>query len=360
MTPRESPDSIGAEHALGWLTGRAERPGRGPPREKFMKALRCHLLHLTGLVLVTCIVSGVASGQDYPSRTVKIVVPVGPAGSYDIVGRQLADQLTRRLGQTVVVENRQGAGLIVGTQAVATSPPDGYTLLVGGLANIVFNSGLYKNLPYDPLADFVPVALVFNISYTLVAANALPYKSPREIVAAAQKNPGSLSVAHVGNGSGQHIFSAIFQKLTGTKLVEVSYRGSAAAFPDVIAGRVDLFFDSTPAALPYVKGGQVKGLGILASKRNPQIPDVPTMTEAGVPGLEIDSWIGLFAPAGTPPAVIARLQQEIAQAMPDLKPRFENAGGEPMNIPPEKLVEFVKSEHEKWIKVIRDAGISLD
>jgi len=325
-----------------------------------MKSLRRRLLPLTGIALAASVVGGVAPAQDYPARPVKIVVPVGPAGSYDIVGRQLADQLTRRLGQTVVVENRQGAGLIVGTQAVATAPPDGYTLLVGGLANIVFNAGLYKNLPYDPLADFVPVALVFNISYTLVAANALPHKTAREIVAAAQKSPGSLSLAHVGNGSGQHIFGAIFQKLTGTKLVEVSYRGSAAAFPDVIAGRVDLFFDSTPAALPYVKGGQVKGVAVLAASRHPQMPDVPTMTEAGVAGLEVDSWIGLFAPAKTPPAVVARLQQAIAQSADELKSRFEANGGELMTIPPERLKDFVAAEHARWLKLIGETGIKLD
>jgi tripartite-type tricarboxylate transporter receptor subunit TctC len=303
---------------------------------------------------------GTATAQTYPDRGVKIIVPVGPSGSYDIVGRLLADQLTRRLGQSVVVENRAGGGAIIGTQAVATAPPDGYTLLIGGLANMIFNAGLYKKLPYDPLTDFVPVALVFNISYTMVGAKDLPYSSPKEVIEAARKNPDGLKVAHVGTGSGQHIFGAAFQKLTRTKLLEVSYRGSAAAFPDILAGRVDLFFDSTPAALPYVKGGQVKGLGVLAPKRHPQMPDVPTMTEAGVPGLEIDSWIGLFAPAKTPPAVIARLQQEIAQALPELKPRFETTGGEPLEIPPDKLNAFVRSEHERWLKVIRDAGISLD
>jgi tripartite-type tricarboxylate transporter receptor subunit TctC len=307
--------------------------------------------------LLTC---ATAAAQTYPDRGVKIVVPVGPSGSYDIVGRLLADQLTRRLGQSVVVENRPGGGAIIGTQAVATAAPDGYTLLIGGLANMIFNVGLYKKLPYDPQTDFVPVALVFNISYTMIGSKDLTYSTPKEVIEAARKNPDGLKVAHVGTGSGQHIFGAAFQKLTGTKLLEVSYRGSAAAFPDILAGRVDLFFDSTPAALPYVKGGQVKGLGVLASKRHPQIPDVPTMTEAGVPGLEIDSWIGLFAPAKTPGAVIARLQQEIAQALPELKARFETAGGEPMEIPPDKLNAFVRSEHERWLKVIRDAGISLD
>ena len=301
-----------------------------------------------------------ASAQSYPDRAVKIIVPIGPAGSYDLVGRLLADQLAKRLGQSVVVENRPGAGTIVGTQAVINSPPDGYTLLVGGLSNIVFNAGLYQKLPYDPLNDLVPIALVFNISYTLVAYKDLPYSSPKDVVAAAKANPGGLKLANAGIGTGQHIMGAAFMKLTGTKFLEVPYRGSAAAFPDLLAGRVDLFVDSTPAALPYIKSGQAKGIAILSSKRSAQIPDVPTMTEAGVPNLEIDSWIGLFAPAKTPPAVIARLQQEIAQALPELKPRFEQNGGEVIDLAPDKLKPFVASEHDKWIKIIQDAGIRLD
>jgi len=314
------------------------------------------------LFAIACLTvpAGGAGAQTYPDRPIKIIVPVGPAGSYDIVGRLLADQLTKRLSQTVLVENRPGAGTVVGTQAVVSAPPDGYTLLVGGLSNIVFNPGLYKNLSHDPLTDLVPVALVFNISYTLVATKDLPYATPKEVIEAARKNPGALKLASAGTGSGQHLVGAAFQKMTGVKFTEVPYRGSSLAFPDVLSGRVELFFDSTPAALPYVKSGQAKGIAILTAKRNPQMPDVPTMTESGVPGLEIDSWIGLFAPARTPPAVIARLQREIAQALPELKPRFETSGGELMDMPPEKLQGFVKSEYDRWIKIIRDAGISLD
>jgi tripartite-type tricarboxylate transporter receptor subunit TctC len=304
--------------------------------------------------------SGTASAQTYPDRPIKIIVPVGPAGSYDIVGRLLADQLAKRLGQTVSVENRPGAGTVIGTQAVAAAPADGYTLLVGGLANMIFNAALYKKLPYDPLKDFVPIALVFNISYTLVGSKNLPYSTAREVVAAARQNPDHLKIANVGIGSGQHIFGAVFQKLTGTKLLEVSYRGSAAAFPDVLAGRVDLFLDSTPAVLPYVKSGEVKGIAVLAPQRNQQMPEVPTMTEAGVPGLEIESWIGLFAPAGTPRATIRRLQQEIAQALPELKPRFAASGGASMDLPPEKVDAFVRSEYDRWIKLVRETGITLD
>jgi len=301
-----------------------------------------------------------AAAQTYPDRAIKIIVPIGPGGSFDMVGRQVADILTKRLGQTVVVENRPGAGSIVGTQSVVAAPPDGYTLLVGGLSNIVFNAGLYKKLSYDPLRDFVPVALVFNISYTLVGAKDLPYKTPKEIVEFARKNPNALKLANAGIGTGQHVVGAAFMKATGAQFLEVPYKGSSAAFPDVLAGRVDLFFDSTPGALPHVKSGQAKGIATLTKQRNAQMPDVPTMTESGIPGFEIDSWIGLFAPAKTPPAVIARLQQEIAQGAAELKPRFANAGGELMEVAPDKLNAFIKAEYDRWTGVIKEAGITLE
>ena len=261
-----------------------------------------------------------ASAQTYPDRPVKIIVPIGPSGSYDIVGRLLADQLTRRLGQTFVVENRPGAGTIVGTQFVVTAPPDGYTLLVGGLSNIAFNAGLYRKLADDPLQDLVPVALVFNISYTLVGSTQLPYSTPKEIIEAARKNPGGLKLANAGTCTGQHIVGAAFMSFTGTKFLEVPYRGSALAFPDLLSGRVDLFLNSTPGALPYVKSGQVNGIGILTAKRNPQIPDVPTMTEAGVPesGDRFMDWFVRPGENATSEA-IARLQEAIAQSLPELK-----------------------------------------
>jgi tripartite-type tricarboxylate transporter receptor subunit TctC len=320
-----------------------------------------------GRVLLSILVATVWIGsscltqaQIYPDRAVKIVVPVGPSGSYDIVGRLLADQLSRRMGQSFIVENRPGAGTIVGTQAVINSPPDGYTLLVGGLSNIVFNSGLYQKLPYDPLAELTPIALVFNISYTLVGSKELPYSTPQELIAAARQKPDTLTLANAGIGSGQHIMGAAFMKLTGTKFLEVPYRGSASAFPDLLAHRVDLFVDSTPAALPYVTSRQVKGIAILSARRSPQMPDVPTMTESGIPNLEIDSWIGLFAPAQAPGPIVGRLRQEIANALPELKPRFEQNGGELINMPADKLQPFIASQHEKWIKIIREAGIRLD
>src|SRR5262245_43981303 len=221
------------------------------------------------------------AAQTFPDRPIKIIVPVGPAGSYDLVGRLLADQLSRRLGQSVVVENRAGGGMSIGTQSVATARPDGHTLLIGGLKNIAFNAGLYKKLPYDALNDFTPVALVFNSSYTLVGAKSLPYANVREIIDAAHNKPNSFWVANVGVGSAQHIVAAAFQRLTGTHLLPGGYRDSAMAFQHVASEPIPLLlFDSTPAALPYVKSDQAKALAVLAAKRNPQIPDVPTMAEA--------------------------------------------------------------------------------
>ena len=315
---------------------------------------------LTVAVAFALLGTGAVQAQNYPDHTVKIVVPVGPSGSYDILGRLVADQLSRRFNQSFVVENRPGGGTIVGTKAVIASPPDGYTLLVGGLSNIVFNAGLYKKPPYDPLNDLVPVALILNISYTLVASPTAPYKTAKDIVAAAKANPGSIKLANAGVGTGQHVVGAAFQAITGTKMLEVPYRGSSLAFPDLLSGRVDLFFDSTPAAMPYVKSGQAKGIAILTAKRLGEMPDVPTMTESGVPGLEIDSWIGIFAPASTPPAVVAVLQKQIAEAGPEMKPKLANIGGELMQVPPDRLKAVIRADYDKWLKIINDAGITLD
>src|SRR5437763_4194886 len=259
----------------------AMEPIMMPPRSA-VRALPTVLLLALALASLA---PGGAAAQNYPDRPIKIIVPIGPAGSYDIVGRLLADQLGKRLRQSVVVENSPGAGTIVGTQAAISAPADGYTLLVGGLSNIVFNAGLYKNLPYDPLTDLVPVALVFNISYALVGAKTLPYATPQEVVEAAKKNPGKLSVANIGVGTGQHIVGAAFQKFTGTQLLEVPYRGPTAAYPDLLSGRVDLFFDSMPSALPYITSGQATGLGLLTAKRTPQATALQPMTVPSMSGL---------------------------------------------------------------------------
>jgi tripartite-type tricarboxylate transporter receptor subunit TctC len=306
---------------------------------------------------------GIAAAQaqtGYPERPVKIIVPIGPGGSYDLVGRYLADALSRRTGQAFFVENKPGAGTVVGTQAAAQSEPDGYTLMVGGLSNMAFNSALYSKLTYDPKKDFVPVAVVYKFGYVMVARKDLPQTTLKDIVAAAKANPGAITVATAGIGTGQHLVAAAFTKAAGVKLQEVPYKGSPPAFADLLAGRIDLFFDSIAAGLPYVQSGQARGIAVLSSKRSRLAPDVPTMSEAGVPGLDVDSWLGIFAPAKTPPQVIARLRSEIRAALPDLKERFEKSGGEAWDVPDDRLDGFVASEYDNWTRLIREAGIKLD
>jgi tripartite-type tricarboxylate transporter receptor subunit TctC len=296
----------------------------------------------------------------YPDRSVKIIVPIGPGGSYDLVARHLADVLSKRMGQAFFVENKVGAGTVAGTVAAAQSPPDGYTLLVGGLSNMAFNSALYSKLAYDPLRDFVPVAMVYRFGYVMVARKDLPQSRLADIVAAAKVSPGSITVATAGVGTGQQLTAAAFMKAAGVKFLEVPYKGSPPAFTDLLAGRVDLFFDSIAAGLPYIQSGQARGIAVLSSRRSPLAPEVPTMSEAGVPGLDVDSWLGIFAPAKTPPQVVARLRGEIRAALPDLKERFEKSGGEAWDEPNDRLDAFVASEYDNWTKLIRDAGIKLD
>jgi tripartite-type tricarboxylate transporter receptor subunit TctC len=304
---------------------------------------------------------GIAQAQTaYPERPVKIIVPIGPGGSYDLVGRQLADVLSKRTGQSFFVENKPGAGTVVGTQAAAQSEADGYSLVVGGLSNMAFNSALYSKLAYDPQKDFVPVALVYRFGYVMVGRKDLPQAKLADIVAAAKANPGSISVATAGVGTGQHLVAAAFMKAAGIKLQEVPYKGSPPAFTDLLAGRIDLFFDSNSAGLPYVQSGQARGIAVLSSKRSPLAPDVPTMSEAGVAGLDVDSWLGIFAPARTPPEIIAKLRADIRAVLPDLKDRFEKSGGEVFDLPNDKIDSFVKAEYESWTKLIREAGIKLD
>ena len=315
------------------------------------------------LVGLTMFVVGVVAARaqgSYPDRPVKIVVPIAPGGSYDLVGRLLADALSKRTGQAFFVENKVGAGTVVGTVAAAQSEPDGYTLLVGGLSNMAFNSALYSKLAYDPLRDFVPVALVYRFGYVMVGRKNLPQTGLQDIVAAAKAGPGSVTVATAGVGTGQQLTAAAFMKAAGVKFLQVPYKGSPPAFTDLLAGRVDLFFDSIAAALPYIQAGQARGIAVLSSKRSPLAPDVPTMSESGVPGLDVDSWLGIFAPAKTPPEAVARLRAEVRAALPDLKERFETSGGEVWDLPDDKLDAFVASEHATWTRLIRDAGIKLD
>jgi tripartite-type tricarboxylate transporter receptor subunit TctC len=311
------------------------------------------------LALVALLAPGTANADNYPERPVRIIVPIGAGGSYDFVGRLLASRLTELMGQSFFVENRTGAGTLVGTQSAAVAPADGYTLLIGGLSNMVFNFALYQKVGYD-LDDFVPIALVYTFPYVMVARPDLPQRNLAEIINYGRQSPGKLTIAHAGTGSGQQIVSAAFMRRTGTTMIEVPYRTIRSAYVDMLAGRVDLMFDSAAAALPYITAKKVRGVALLAPERYRTVPELPTIAEAGLDGLGIESWIGLFAPAGTPPEVLEKLRATTRVAAEDLKTNFEKSGGGLMRMPVADTDKFIKSEFELWTRVIRQAGIHLD
>ncbi len=300
-----------------------------------------------------------AVAQTYPDRTIKIVVPQPPGGGFDTVGRILAEKLTPLLGQTVLVENRVGAGTRVGTEAAAKASADGYTLLLGALSNMALNAGLYTDLPYDPIKDFTPIGMAVTWSYTLVARKDLPQKDLKELIAYARDNPEKVTYASAGKGSGQHLAMAATAQLAGVKLTHVAYRGAQAAYQDVLGGRVDLFFDISSTARSQVDAGTVRALAVSSKDRQAMHPDVPSVMETGVAPLDMESWFGLFAPAATPAPILERLRAEFAKvvAMPEVAALFDKTGGRVMKLSVAETDALVKSEVERWTKLITEAGL---
>lgn len=300
--------------------------------------------------------------QAYPDRPIKLIVPQPPGGGFDTVARILADRLGPALGQAVVVENRTGAGTLVGTEAAAKSPADGYTLLLGALSNIALNPGLYAKLPYDPLKDFTPIGLAVTWSYTLVARKDLPYKDFKELIAFARANPEKITYASAGKGSGQHIAMAVTEKLAGVKFTHVPYRGAQPAYQDILGGRVDLFFDISSTARAQVEGGTVRALAVSSKDRQSFHADTPSVYETGVAPLDMESWFGLFAPSQTPAPIIARLRTELAAvlARPDVSELFAKTGGRVLKLSAEETDKLIRSDVERWTKLIRDAAVTAD
>jgi tripartite-type tricarboxylate transporter receptor subunit TctC len=309
--------------------------------------------------LLLAAAGGTAQAQAYPTKPLRVVVPQPPGGGFDVVGRLLADRLGKALGQGAVVENRPGSGTLVGTDLVAKAAPDGYTLLVGSVSNLALNPGLYRNLPYDSLRDFEPVGLAVAYSYTLVARKDLPFGNLRELIAYAKANPKKLSFASGGSGSGQHVLAAALWNLAGAELVHVPYRGAQAAYQDLLGGRVDVFFDLSPTARPQVEAGNLKALAVSGPARLPFHPEVPTLAEAGVANIELESWFGLFAPAKTPPEVLERLRSELGRIVqaPDLVETFRKAGGKPLALSADQARALVKRDVDRWSKITRDLDI---
>jgi tripartite-type tricarboxylate transporter receptor subunit TctC len=304
---------------------------------------------------------GAAAAQTFPSRVVRVVVPQPPGGGFDAVARTLSEPFSQLLGQPVIVENRPGGGTFVGTEAVAKADPDGYTLLVGASANLALNPGLYEKLPYDP-KDFVPIGLAATFSYTLVARNDLPFNSLREIVEYARANPGKLTYGSGGNGTGQHVASAVVFRSAGVELTHVPYKGAAPAYQDLIPGRLDLFFDNSATSRAHIEAGRVKAIAVSSPARLPYHPAVPTVRETGVVDFEMETWVGYFARTGTPEAALARLRADFDKvvAMPEVAAMLEKRGARPVRMTVREAEALVTQDREKWTRLIRSAGIRAD
>ncbi len=304
-----------------------------------------------------------ALAQSYPSKAIKVVVPNPAGGYYDVIARTVGQKLTDSLGQPMVVENRVGAGGSLGTEFTAKSPPDGYTIMVGGIGPHGIVPSLYANLSYDPVKDFAPIILVATTPNILVVHPSSPFQSVQDIVAAARQRPGALSYASNGNGTSQHLSAEMLAMTMGLKLNHIPFKGSAPAITAMLGGQVDFAFAVAPDALAHVRGGKLRALAVTGAKRAAPLPEVPTMIEAGVPDYEAIAWFGYFAPAGTPREIVDRLNAEIAKAMaaPDVRERIAPGGlSELPGGTPERLGELVKSEIAKWSRVVKESGAKVD
>ena len=303
-----------------------------------------------------------AQTSDYPSKPIRFIVPYASGGPADVVARVIGQKLSENLGQQVVVDLRPGAGGNVGTAAAAKAPPDGYTMVMGTIGNYVFNLSLYKKLPYDPVKDFAPVSLVASYGNVLVVHPSLPVRSVKELVAMALKRPGELNYASAGNGTSIHIAAELFQFMTRTKLVHVPYKGGAPAVVDLVGGHVPIMFDTITEALPHIRSGRLRALGVTGSQRSRNLPDVPTIAEAGVAGYAFIGWTGVFVPAGTPASIVDRLNEEIVKVVqsPEIGSRITQDGADPVGSTPEELARTIDSGFKKWDVVIKKAGIYLD
>jgi tripartite-type tricarboxylate transporter receptor subunit TctC len=314
-----------------------------------------------GLLFVGLFLAGSAAQAEYPEKTIRIVVPYPPGGFNDTLGRVVAQKLGEAWGQPTVVENRPGGGTLIGTDTVAKAPPDGHTLLVVAFPFAV-NPSLYAKLPYDTVKDFAPLLLAGQTPNLLVVNPEVPIHSVKELIAAAKAKPGSLSYGSTGSGSSNHRSMELFRTMTGVELVHVPYKGSAPMVTDLLGGHIQVAFDNTPNVLPQVKAGKLRALAITSATRSAMVPDVPTVSEAGVPGYEVGVWFGIVAPAGTPPAVLAKLNTELNRmlAMPDVKQKFADQVVEPVGGPPERFAEHLKAQIEKWTKVVKESGAKVE
>jgi tripartite-type tricarboxylate transporter receptor subunit TctC len=316
-----------------------------------------HLL----IALLAAVSVATAFAQGYPSKPIRVVVPATPGGAIDLAARTIGAKLTEAWGQPVVVENKGGAAGIVGSDSVAKAAPDGHTLALVASSHAI-NPSLYAKLPFDTVKDFAPVILTHVVPLVLVVNQALPAKSVNEFISYAKANPGKLSFASSGNGGAPHLSAELFKAMAGIDMLHVPYKGSTAAHPDLLSGQVPVMFDTVVAIAPHVKSGKVRALGVTTTRRSAVLPDVPPISQAGLPGYDTSTWGGVLAPGGTPAHIVAKLNAEIVRIlkMPDVRERMMNAGSEPSGGTPEQFKAFIDAEMIKWAKVVKDSGAKAD
>jgi tripartite-type tricarboxylate transporter receptor subunit TctC len=321
------------------------------------------LLRWTAFALVgACASIGAAIAQSYPNKPVRMVVGFPPGGGTDVVARVISQKLSEWYGQPVVVENRPGATGTIGADVIAKSPPDGYNLLMGHVNSHGIAPNLFSKLPYDPIKDFAAVAYVGYVPNVLAVHPSVPARSVKELVQLAKGKPGQMNYASSGNGSTQHLAGELFKQLTGTDIVHVPYKGSGDAIKDLLAGTVNMNFDTMPPVLPHIQAGKLRGLAISTPKRLPQLPDVPTFDEAGIKGFDVTNWYGVMAPGGTPRELVAKLNADINKAMqvPEVRTRLEAVGTQLHEQSAAEFESFMKAEAAKYAKLIKAANIRIE
>ncbi|MFN0160902.1 MAG: tripartite tricarboxylate transporter substrate binding protein [Burkholderiales bacterium] len=309
------------------------------------------------LCLTASLVAPVAQAQAYPSKPIRMIVPFAPGGGTDILARIIGQGLAEAWGVAVNVENRAGASGNLGTELVARSAPDGHTLVMAINTHAV-NATLYSKLPFDPVKDFIPVILAATTANILVVHPSVPANTVQELIALAKSQPGKFNYASGGSGTTSHLAAELFKTMAGVDMVHVPYKGGGAAYTDLIAGQVQLFFVGIPGTLQYIKTGRLRPLGVTTPRRSPAAPDVPTIAEAGLPGFSATTWWGILAPAGTPRPIVDRVDQEVARILklPDVRAKFDAQGFEPVSSTPESFAAFMKSEIELWGRAVRASG----